>query len=112
MAENAERASRVLAPKQGDTKASSVSTSASSAIDLGVTEGPGVFFTFESNVETFLLLGDSNVVAPDENAVSGNQQCYRIPADGEKSYLITPKTRYLRHKGSASGTLRYHKSSE
>lgn len=112
MAENAERASRVIAPKQGTIGVESVSTSASSAVDTGVDKGPGTFITFDTNVETFLIFGDSGVVAPDETATSGNQRCFRMPADTTLSVLVTPSTRHFRHKGAASGKLRWYVSSE
>lgn len=109
---NSENASRVLAPKEDTINVESVSTSASSAVDTGVSNGPGAYFTFETDVEVFLIFGTSGVSAPDETATSGSQRCYRVPADSEKSFLITPGTAHFRHKGSASGKLRWYRSSE
>lgn len=112
-----QRAARNVAPKQGQVLVEASSATATTATDVLTALGDGtakeMYATFAAEVQDFwILLGDANVVAPDETTTdTGTSQCYIIPAGQERSWMLGQSRRYMRHKSAATGGyLRIHRS--
>lgn len=105
-------ASMVQPPTEGNILVLALTTSASSAQDLGA-EGSAEqgYWTFISDVDCYITFGAADSVAdPDETATSGDGRTWYMPAGLPQHFELDRRSRYFKAKGTASGHLRYYSS--
>lgn len=107
---HANAASVIKAPTEGNINVVSLSTSASSAVDLGDSLGY-TWLHFIADQDFYITFGDSSSVTdPDETATSGGGRTWYVPSGTIFSVQYNLRSRYMKHKGAASGTLRWYKT--
>lgn len=114
-------ADTITPPRAGRVGAVSVSTTATSAVDLGSVGGLR-YFTFIADVEWGFIFSDkndtTNLPAPDfattgQDITGGtiDGRCPRFAAGQPVPVTVGGSDRYFRAIAAASGTLRYWQSS-
>lgn len=104
----------VLAPKMGAITVTAVSTTASAWIDTGVSTGPGQYFSFVSDVDTYYIFDELNTAAtnPVVADVTTDTRCWFLPQKTVMNLRIRPASRYFKVISTASGTLRHYRSGD
>lgn len=108
------RLDEIRPPIEDTISVLAITTAASAEQDLALTpEGTGKkSYWFYSDTTCYITFSNDgisgSITNPDETAVTGSGCTFPIPANTMVPFVVSPKQRYFKAKGAASGYLRWY----